>query len=56
MTNEEIREYLLRRIEHYRLGREHAYGDAAYDFMQNKLDAVKEIYEGIFQEKSLRTE
>lgn len=56
MTNEEIREYLLSRIEHYRLGREHAYGDQAYNFMQNKLDTVKEIYEEIFQEKSPRTE
>lgn len=56
MTNEEIRGYLLSRIEHYRLGREHAYGDTAYNLMQYKLDAVKEIYEGIFQEKSPRTE
>lgn len=46
-TTEEIKKYLEERLEHYRLGMEHAYVDEQYNLMRNKWEAINEIYQEV---------
>jgi hypothetical protein len=46
-TTEEIKKYLEERLEHYRLGMEHAYVDEQYKLMKTKWEAINEIYQEV---------
>jgi hypothetical protein len=46
-TTEEYKKYLESKLEHYRLGMEHAYTDVHYNLMKAKWEAINEIYQEV---------
>jgi hypothetical protein len=46
-TTEEYKKHLEAKLEHYRLGMEHAYTDEQYRLMKEKWETINEIYQEV---------